>query len=71
MMRGLVVLIAMFPLLTGCGDRSGGTEGKSKAEKAVEEVITKEFKLYDKAKGSIQKAQEESQERREAEKQIR
>lgn len=71
MMPGWVVVIAVFSLLMGCGDRSGEKGEKSKAEKAVEEVITKDFKLYDKAKGSIQKAQEESQERREAEKQIR
>ncbi|MBI2090690.1 MAG: hypothetical protein HYT78_18420 [Deltaproteobacteria bacterium] len=71
MMHSLVVLVTVLTFLTGCGDRGGGTGEKSKAEKAVEEVVTKEFKLYDKAKESIQKAQEESQERREAEKQVR
>ncbi|MBI2357511.1 MAG: hypothetical protein HYV04_01105, partial [Deltaproteobacteria bacterium] len=58
------------PFLIGCGDQGGGTGEKSKAEKAVEEVVTKEFKLYDKAKESIQKGQAESLDRREAEKQI-
>lgn len=71
MMHSLIVLVTVLTFLTGCGDQGGGTGEKSKAEKAVEEVVTKEFKLYDKAKESIQKAQEESQERREAEKQVR
>lgn len=71
MMRSLAVLLTVLPFLIGCGDQGGGTGEKSKAEKAVEDVVTKEFKLYDKAKESIQKSQEESQERREAEKQVR
>jgi hypothetical protein len=70
-MRLWLVLIPLFALAQGCGDRGGGTGEKGKVEKAVEEVVTKEFKLYEKAKDSIQKSQEGSEERREAEKALR
>lgn len=68
MTRVLIVSMTVSLLFTGCADPG---EEKSGARKAVEEVVTKEFKLYDKAKDSIQKAQEGSQERRDAEKQLR
>ncbi|MBI2999239.1 MAG: hypothetical protein HYY46_12470 [Deltaproteobacteria bacterium] len=68
MSRRILPLI-FFLVLSGCGDKKEGppAEGKNKIERAVEQVVTKEFKAYEGAKQSLEKINKETQEQREKE----
>lgn len=67
-MRAMMAFLIVVALL-GCGGESG--ERKSKVREAVEEVVTQEFKTYDRAKGALERIEKQSQERRDAEKEAR
>lgn len=71
MVKILTVVIAL-PLL-GCGQKEGGkSEGeKSKVEEAVREAVTKELRIYESAKQSLEKIEKEAQQRREKEKEVK
>lgn len=64
--------VSLF-LLFGCGqkDERKAEEEKSKVEKAVKEAVTKEFQMYEGAKGLLEKAGKEAQERSEKEKEMK
>ena len=68
-----ILLLIFFLVLSGCGDKKEGppAEGKNKIERAVEQVVTKEFKAYEGAKQSLEKINKEAEERREKEKEIK
>jgi len=55
--------LAIALIITSCG----GPDGESKVRDAVEEVVTKDFKIYEGAKQSLQDIQKTSQQRREKE----
>ena len=61
-------LLAIALLIFGCGQQE---EQESKVKEAVEQAVTKEFKIYERAKQSLEKIEKESQERREQEKKLR
>ena len=55
--------LAISLVIAGCG----GTEEESKVRDAVEEVVTREFKIYESAKKSLADIQKTSQNRKEKE----
>ena len=67
---GLLIAVAIF----GCGPKEEAATGerKSPARKAVEEVVTQDFKIYEGAKKSLGKIERESEERsKEMEKELK
>jgi len=58
------VCFAAAILVAGCGQKEGE---KGKVEKAVEEAVTKEFKMYEGAKQALEKVQKDAQEKFEKE----
>ena len=56
-------ILTMTLIFTACG----GTEEESKVRDAVEEVVTREFKIYEGTKRSLDSIQKTSQKRREKE----
>lgn len=54
-------------ILIGCGQKEGQ---ESKVKRAVEEVVTKDFKAYEAAKRSLETIEMRSQERREKEREL-
>lgn len=71
MVRILTVVITF--LILGCGQKEERkTEGeRSKVEEAVREAVTKELRIYESAKQSLEKVEKEAQERREKEKEVK
>lgn len=66
--------IALGVLLTvffGCGRKEEAPAEKSKVEKAVQEAVTKEFKMYEGAKAALEKTAKEAQDRKEKEKEVK
>ena len=55
--------LAISLVIAGCG----GTEEESKVRDAVEEVVTREFKIYEGTKRSLDSIEKTSQDRREKE----
>jgi len=70
--RTAVGLLVMVLALLSCGqkDESKTEERKSKVTEAVEWAVTKEIEMYKGAKRSLEKAGSETQEKREAEKEL-
>lgn len=64
-----IALLLFFLVFLGCGQKEERkAEGeKSKIEQAVEQAVTKEFKLYEGAKAALERVEKEAQERREKE----
>lgn len=71
MVKILTVVIAL--LLLGCGQKEGGKSEaeKSKVEEAVKEALTKELRMYESTKQSLEKIEKEAQGRREKEKEVK
>ena len=59
-----IALLLLFLLFFGCGERK---EEKSKVQEAVKEAVTKEFKLYEGVKQSLEKIQKDTKEKLEKE----
>ncbi len=55
-------LVTIVLLIFGCG---GKEERDSKIKEAVEQAVTKDLKIYEKAKKSLKKIEKEAQEKRE------
>jgi ABC-type glycerol-3-phosphate transport system substrate-binding protein len=64
----LVAMFVMLAVIFGCGQEE---KQESKVKKAVEEVVTREFKIYEDAKRSLEEIEKKSQERRDIEKEVR
>lgn len=58
------MFLLFFLVSIGCGQKE---EQKSKVEEAVKEAVTKEFKMYEGAKQSLEKIEKEAQQKREKE----
>ncbi len=60
-------LVTIVLLIFGCDQKEESATGeqKSKIKEAVEGVVTREFKIYEKAKKSLKKIEKEAQEKRE------
>lgn len=71
--RTRIILVVTFLLFLGCGQKEEGVSGeqKSKVEEAVREAVTKEFKMYEGAKASLEKTAKLAQERRDEEKEVK
>ncbi|MBI2988679.1 MAG: hypothetical protein HYY45_18100 [Deltaproteobacteria bacterium] len=65
--------LLLLVLVSSCGqkDERKAAEEKSKAEEAVKEAVTKEFKMYEGAKTALEKTEKEAQERTEKEKEVK
>lgn len=65
-----IVTIVITFLLIGCGQKEGAKSEaeKSKVEEAVKEAVTKELKMYESAKQTLEKIEKEAQDRRDKEK---
>lgn len=61
-------MLIIFAVTFGCGEKQ---EQESKVKKAVEEVVTKEFKMYEDAKRSLERIKKKSQERGDMERKLK
>ena len=66
-----IVSASLVAVFFGCGRKEETPGEKSKVEKAVQEAVTKEFKMYEGAKAAIEKTDKEAQARMEKEKEVK
>lgn len=70
--RDKIMLVIISLLFLGCQktERPSG-EQKSRIEEAVKDAVTKEFKMYEGAKATLEKTEKEAQQRRDEEKEVK
>ncbi len=62
-------LLAIGLLISGCGQKEESVTGeeKNKVKEAIDQAVTRELKIYQRAKQSVGKIERQAQERREKE----
>lgn len=62
-------LFAIVLLISGCGQKEESVTGeeKNKVKEAIDQAVTRELKIYQRAKQSVEKIERQAQERREKE----
>ncbi|MCH8056120.1 MAG: hypothetical protein IH857_08240 [Deltaproteobacteria bacterium] len=62
-------LLTIVLLISGCGQKGESVTGeeKNKVKEAIDQAVTRELKIYQRAKQSVGKIERQAQERREKE----